>query len=243
MVDHKTMTMMTRVSKSVVLFAMSRRVFFLSLCFLTVLNLFAQQNDFETWYGIGASHKLSKHITANLNCDIRFNDNSTRFKKFQSDFGADYEFAKWVKTGLYYRYTRYNNYPKYYQSIHAFYLDLKFDKEVSRVDFSYRMRFQYNFYEKKGQVVTEYFSRNKFAVEYDVYESPFSPWVSYEVAFLLFDPKQQGNSMDKYRWLIGCKYALNRTNEFNLYYGLQHSFDEQEDVNMYILGVDYNHKF
>lgn len=242
----QTMTMMIRMITAFISIQQVSRFVVLALLLLLLLPALpaaAQTNDFENWYGLALSRKLSDGFTVVAASDVRFNDNGSRFKKLQADVGAEYKVNKWLKTAFCYRYTRYNNYPKYYRNENSFYADFKFDKSLSRFNFSYRARFQDIFYQKEGQAINQFFSRNKFEVEYDIYQSRFTPWLSYEMAFLLFDPSTNGNSFDKYRALVGTKYLINRTNSLNLFYGLQHSYDEQEDVNSYILGLEYSYKF
>lgn len=236
-------TMMIRLFQVIIKIVVLKSVCAVLLMVLFALPMSAQTNDLENWYGLAFSRKVSNGFTAVVASDIRFNDNGSRFKKLQADIGAEYKVNKWFKTALCYRYTRFNNYPKYYRNENSFFADLKFDKSLSRFNFNFRARFQDIFYQKEDQTINQFFSRNKFLVEYDIYQSRFMPWASYELAFLLFDPATNGSAFDKYRGLVGIKYTLNRTNSFNVFYGLQHSYDETEDVNSYILGVDFTHKF
>ncbi len=238
---------------------MTKMVMMISSCFLTkfwnflrwfallaVLLLFAsvttaQEEDFESWYSISASRKVASKITLLSEMELRLNDNSTRFKKIQIDFGARYKFNKHFSSSISYRYGRFNYYPYYYENENSISIDLKADTKIDRFAVSFRTRLQEVFVNTDGVLISELISRNKAVVEYDIYQSPFTPWVSYEV----FIPVNYYSSsiFDKTRFFAGINYLLNKNNEISLFYGVQHNDTKREDKISYILGLNYSIKF
>lgn len=201
----------------------------------------AQNEDFESWYSISASHKIAPKITLLTEGELRLNDNSTRFKKFQIDFGARYKFNKHFSSSVTYRYGRFNNYPYYYENENSVSVDVKADTKIDRFSLSFKTRLQDVFVNTDGVINSELISRNKAVVEYDIYQSPFTPWISCEA----FIPLNNSSSsfIDKTRLFVGVNYILNGKNELAFFYGIQHNDTKREDKISYILGLNYSVRF
>jgi hypothetical protein len=215
----------------------------LFIIFCLLLNqyaVFAQENDFESWNEIGISKKITKQLQAELSSEIRFNDNATDFNKILNNIGLNYKIIKGIQVSAFYRYTRSFDYKYGYQNEHSGFINIEYQYKIKRFELSLRTRYQRNYKNEKDAEV-DVINRNKVSLSYDIYKSPFIPFISFETFVPL--NATEGLFISKNRYFAGCKYKINSTNSFAINYGIQQEMNKKNPVRSYILGLSYGYKF
>lgn len=217
-----------------------KTIYFKLLLIFAVLffnvKLFSQ-NDFESWNNIVINYKVIPKTTLWLSNELRLDNNASGLKKYLVDIGVDRKLTNNFEATLAYRYSRFDDLSAF-KNEHLFYASTSYSLKIERFTLSLQTRFQHSVEVFGFSTIrkNEETWRNKFSTNYNIYKSPLSPYISYELFTAVNDPK--GFYNDKYRIYVGCKYKMNRRNSFAIYYGIQKALTKSE--NTYILGLKYS---
>lgn len=193
------------------------------------------RNDFRTIDRLGFSLSGQYKITSWLKADAGYQlliDNNPEKLTIQ-DNGA------------------YNHWrPGYWTTRHRVFTSLTATYKIQRVSLSLRERYRltyrpmhttdrYDFDDEAWETTdvkkkTKHVLRSRFKVEWNIPQSKFSPWASFE----LFNSM----SLDKWRLQAGTDFSLSKKHSFELFYRYQNVRDDEE-TNTHYLGLGYKFKF
>ncbi|MCR9174172.1 MAG: DUF2490 domain-containing protein [bacterium] len=167
--------------------------------------------DNELWTGISLRYELNKKIEFGMDQQVRMSQNLQAVRSNFFEFGAKYEWNKYVSSKLQYRYTIRND----QRNVNRYTLDLNAKWKWKSVDlkFKYRSRFQHAMVVYTGQPFT-YF-RNRLELSYYGFKK-WEPFISYENFYKL----NQHHEFRGNRYLIGCEVKLNKELDLSLIYGV-----------------------
>lgn len=214
-----------------------------TLLFCIPVLVFAQQNDFESWYNVKASGKLSKKITVKLGEEIKLFDNSTRISEHHTELGINYKIwkNKLVASGAY-RFIKEQQFNTLYCNYHRITLNLRYRYKIDRFRFYYRVRYQLKYqngYAQDHNLDNSIFIRNKIQVKYNIKGFKGSPFIHYENFHSI---TKTINQVDKYSIGAGCDYNISEKFDFSLEYMLRKQLNNDIPLNRYILSfsLSYN---
>ncbi|MCX7987650.1 MAG: DUF2490 domain-containing protein [Bacteroidales bacterium] len=189
------------------------------------------QTDLESWHAIDLNYNLSSKTNFFWDNELRYDNNSSELKKFQSESGIDYKLIKRVTLSGGYRYSRF--YSKgFYRNEHRGIAILKYAPRIQRFTFEMQTRLEYIAETNNGYVSNDAIQwRNKITLNYRWPTQPIIFFLSFE-HFTLMYPEFFS---DKYRTQFGAKYQFNKKMGLSAFYGLQDAFFKKNDYT-YILG-------
>lgn len=121
------------------------------ILYLFISNfLFSQQikvtRDFGIWGGVNIEKKLNKNFQINLEQQLRFYTNITKFDDYIIDLGGKYKMNKNFKLGANLRFVHNQKRTKEAENNLRYNLDLNYNGEISKkLKFYYRLRYQQTF--------------------------------------------------------------------------------------------------
>jgi hypothetical protein len=204
---------------------------------------FAQTEDFQLWSGINLDISITKKISFKIEEEIRLKNNVTEVDMYFTDAGISYDFWKNFTLAGNYRYTRKNEPEGIYSNMHKYYIDLEYDNNIGRFEYSFRTRYQSRYKNIKSSELgfrPEKHSRNKISLAYDIYRSPLKPEIWCEIYYQLNNP--YGNGLDKIRVAPGLNYSINRANRIKIYYMIEKELSVKNPATNYILGIGYSYR-
>lgn len=212
------------------------KISFLLCVLLTAVPVIAQ-TDLESWHEVDLNFDLGSKTDLYWTHEIRFDNNSSEIKKYQTEAGVDYRLVKRVTVSGGYRYARF--YDKgYYRNEHRGIALFKYAPRFQRFVLELQTRTEYiaraaNGYINKEELVW----RNKVTLNYKWPSQPLTLFASYE-HFSLLAPQA---SVDKFRFLTGGKYQFSKKLSITAFWGLQEPFGQKVETT-YIVGwkIAYN---
>lgn len=140
-------------------------------------HLFSQQiktvRDFGIWGGINIKKDLSKDIEINLEQQVRYYSNFTKFDDYIADFGFKYKMNKNFKLGVNLRYTYNEKRWRDAENNYRYNLDLNYKAKIyNKVKLYYRLRYQQEYVDlfRDFQTTNIKYSviRNKVKFQYSI---------------------------------------------------------------------------
>jgi len=128
----------------------------------------AQVNDFQIWSGYNFHKKLFKGTNLNVELENRYDQNAMLRKSSHFHMEISHRISKGIRFSAAYRFSRIRDSYKIYDSKNRFDLNLRFKKEINRVTYSYRTRYQSSyrsFYTSESGRIPANVWRNKFGLE------------------------------------------------------------------------------
>jgi dTDP-4-dehydrorhamnose 3,5-epimerase-like enzyme len=109
---------------------------------------------------------------------------------------------------------------------------------------SYRHRLQAekrNIYVSERGYFTEWYSRNKFSLKYNLNQS-FAPYTYIELRYQIHDQRklESESQLHRVRYATGVDYKIDNKNTFGIYYLIQREWNVLTPNNLYILGLEYS---
>ncbi len=211
------------------------------------LTGFAQEKK-EIDFGSSLSFELQKDITRQITLtaeeEVRIiTNNNHGFERSTTTFGADYSIIpKQLKIGFDYGFMYRYNSDYYYEVRHRPSVLLSYKQSFGDYTISWRGRFQGTFRdESRGEykINPKYVVRNKIDIEYTIFGSPWTPYISADLSYTTNDP--MGNELYRIRWQGGTTWRINRTDymKFFLRYDQNLSLKDPDIIS---LGVGYQIK-
>lgn len=205
------------------------------------------QDKKEIDFGTSLSFEIQKDITRRITLsgeeELRLITNNIGFDRSMTSLGADYSIiSKRLKIGAYYSFIYTYNNDFYYEMRNRLFLSLSYKQPLGDFTLSWRGRFQGTYRdESKGEYKTnpKYILRNKFDLEYTVFGSPWTPYVSVDLLNTTNDPT--GNDFYRIRYQAGVNWRLNRTDYMKFFMRFDDNFSSK-DPNIVSLGFGYQIK-
>ncbi|MEJ5263999.1 MAG: DUF2490 domain-containing protein [Bacteroidales bacterium] len=213
------------------------RIRFIIIFTLFVILPAKAQSDLESWHEIDLNFDVGSKVDMYWNNELRLDNNSTEIKKYQTEAGLEYKLLKRVTATGGYRYARF--YDKgYYRNEHRGIVLCKYAPRIQRFVFELQTRTEYIAQATNGYISDEVLVwRNKLTINYKWPTQPLTLYTSYE----LFSQLAPQTYADKFRFILGGKYQLNKKMSIATFWGLQQQLDKKTDIT-YIVGwkVSYN---
>jgi len=187
-------------------------IFLLLFC---SLSAFAQENDFQTWYGLTVNKKIVKKTTVTLKSGLRLRENSSLYSKQLFDVKLKRKFNKRISYAVGYRYINRWDIALNISNQNRFYADVYYKNKLSK-RFSYAIR---NRWQTQGYLYGYKMTlRQKFALDYNIRKTKLAPSIATEYFLNLED------GINKLRSTIALGYPLAKNLDFELAYRIQHEF-------------------
>jgi len=185
------------------------------ICGLGLVDIQAQEDDFQIWGDVSAKYKINKKIRVSGELGLRSRENSQFLKQSYAEFGVKYKINKRFVLGSKYRYADY-----YYQSktpAHRFSFDAAYNVKWKRIRFTVRERYQQTWYIsdfKNKYDVKEL--RSRFMLTYDIKKSKIEPFMSME-HYLGLSGKYYLSTAQN-RWTLGLEFPVSKFSSLQIAY-------------------------
>jgi Protein of unknown function (DUF2490) len=176
------------------------------LLFAPVL-LSKAQDGLGLWSSVGIEKKLNKKFSINLSGQTRFVENISYLQTYFGELGLDYKINKRFEISANYRLiNRRKNDLSAFRNRHRFYGDFAYNKKISKLKLTYRLRYQHQFKDNNGEIgFDSSYLRNKLEIAYPN-KSKLTPYLSGDLFY------EVGNQFDQIRPQMGVSYKINRQN-------------------------------
>ena len=205
-------------------------IFLLLFC---SLSAFAQENDFQTWYGLTVNKKIVKKTTVTLKSGLRLRENSSLYSKQFFDVKLKRKYNKHISYSVGYRYA--TNWDKKLQisNKHRIYADVNYKNKFSkRVGYSVRNRWQ----TQGDEFAYKMTLRQKFTLDYNIRKTKLAPSIATEYFLNLED------GINKLRSTVTLGYPLNKKLDFDLAYRIQNEFYVNNPETLFIFEGKLSYK-
>lgn len=192
----------------------------LTICVLVCLStvsLCAQLSDVGTLGSISLSKDLNRYMSATVEQELRFDQLSTSLNRSATSIGADISLIRRILRAqfdydLLYR----KNKDTSYEFRHRSSIGLLAQYKYNSLNYRIRSRMQATFRdENRGDYKFNpvYVWRNRFELRYDIFGSPFTPYLYGEMFFPV--NTSYGFFMDGYRISFGTKYKVSKRSDID----------------------------
>lgn len=222
------------------------------LCILTIsvlvclstVSLCAQLSDVGTLASISLSKDLNRYMGATVEQELRFDQLSTSLNRSATSIGADISLIRRILRAqfdcdLLYR----KNKDTSYEFRHRSSIGLLAQYKYNSLNYRLRTRMQATLRdENRGDYKFNpvYVWRNRFELRYDIFGSPFTPYLYGE----MFCPvnTSYGFFMDGYRISFGTKYKVSKRSDidFQLRFDQKIQHPDPENILYCCVGWNYN---
>ena len=216
------------------------------------------------WTSAEMKVKVAGGLNAFVEGEYRTLDGLSGTERWAGTAGLDYKVWPFLKLTGGYTYIHQhtereitkkgNIIPSYWQPKHRAFLAVTGSYKWKRLTFSLRERYQYTYrteqyvpkfdddgvtpkddewVEAKGKHIL----RSRFELEYNIKNSRFTPFASYE----LYNSLTDGFAVDKSRYTAGTDYRFNKRHSVNLFYRYINRTDDDEAAG-HIIGIGYKFK-
>lgn len=221
------------------------RFIFIYLFFIPLVQQ-AQKvvSDAGMWNTLSVKHKLNKKFAIILTEEFRLKENYSQVNLTYTEIALEYSYKKNFKTSLVYRNIQKHQYQSPTSYRNRLQWDISLKKSVAKLSVSYRHRLQgevKDLLTSKNGHYTEWFSRHKVGLKYDLNER-WTSSVSAEYRLQLKDPRspEYNYGFHRQRYQLGLNYKINNRQDFGIYYLYQNEFTIQKLTDIYILGIEYS---
>ncbi len=197
--------------------------------------------DAGLWMTVSIDKKLTKRWSVGLDEEFRLFDNISRINLLYSNLGINYK-VKSFKFSFVYRFITKNEDDLYFSKTHRLYFDASYRYKINDWSFSYRLRTQgqvSEYYSSENGKKVESLLRHKFEINYQL--GKITPFIAAEFFYQLNNPtyKEGNNLFNRMRYNGGLNYEFNRVHSVGIYYLIQHDFNNKNNSNDYVIGVQY----
>ncbi len=201
----------------------------------------AQQNDFGLWVGYQAQFTPFKKFRIELAPEFRFDQNLRNLDRFLVDGGLEYRPLQWMHISGYYRYIVRNR-RDHYDHRHRFYADLKLQKEIGKVELSYRLRYQNQFtdfgvFREEG--IGSSYLRHKFGTDFNL---PRKLTASLSADFWLATHPDRPQP-DNWRLTSSLSWDQSKKKRWQLALLRDQALNSLDPLTAYILQIGFKQKF
>ncbi len=220
---------------------MIRKSTIIILLVLLPAVLAGQKTDYGIWYEVRAEKKIVKGLRFDLEASMRTDRNASHIEEFYLEPGLRFKFNDYVAAGVYYRFIEQEEKDDKYHPRHRYIAQVKGTlPKVYRFTLAARYRMQVQNKTFINDVEDEeplWGQRFRLELEYDVKGMPIKPYANVEAQRLLSVPTE--TTIDKWRYMIGAEYTVNKKHTF----GLEYIYNESrvtKPAYMNLLGVTYS---
>jgi hypothetical protein len=199
--------------------------------------------DAGSWNTFNVEYGINSRFTGLFAEECRVKENFSRLNLFYTNIGIEYKATKYFKAALIYRFIDKYQEDNSFSFRHRLMLDLTLKRKFGKFGLSYRQRLQAeekDIYSSDDGRINEWYSRNKFAVKYDL-DKPYKPYVSVELRYQVYNPRkiESDQTWHRVRYVAGVDYKLNNKNTIGVYYLIQREWNVPDPQHQYIVGLEY----
>ena len=190
-------------------------------------------SDAQQWTNFSVNKKIN-NFEFSLGEEIRFDENISHIGKIFTELSAEYKITKGFYASLAYRFSRENDYETInYDMTHRVDVGLKYKLELDKFKFGIKSKIQIK--KDLPHENNPTFSRSELSVSYS-FDNKLSPFISYEFYYQFNDQ----HVINKTRFSLGSKYAINDKNAIQVYYLFENKFNVKNLQHNHIFGVSYS---
>ena len=192
----------------------------------------SRESDNEFWTGFTYRLHLHKRWRAELEQQLRLQEDWGTFKMTFTEAGMRYEVSEGLDLKLLYRYTLLVD----DHNEQRWSLDLKYEYDIKNVpiDLIYRLRFQDEKVFYTGEKKTGL--RNLFSIDYNMSKLA-DPFVEYE-SFYRFNEK---NEFRVDRFTLGVEWKLNKQLDLESFYRMDRQKNVDDPETQHIIGLRFSY--
>lgn len=225
-----------------------KRLSLFFLCSVVVLSLQAQTegDDFGGLISTELSWKMAKRAQLSFEEELRTQQHFSKLERSSSTLGLSFKLSDHFKLGAAYNFI----YQQYYRPKkdlwqweirQRYYTYATASWDVNRFEISLRERFQSTYRQSKDYKNPKNYLRSRISVDYDIRRSPFQPYASAEMYYLL---KSQESGINRWRYTAGCEYKIDKKNQLDFFYRYTtFADDDNDEENGHMLGLCFKHRF
>lgn len=216
-------------------------IFLFGILFLNQ-NLFSQRQLSQLWTEVGVSKKVSKKLNLSLGLTNRFGE--TGLTTIFSQFSVKYSLTNWLRPSIDYRLVSFQQKNGSYLTNNRINTNIQFSKDLRRLNFKLRLRYQYSFSKFNQSNYDPEFDlayRIKPSISYDLNNCILSPVIS---ADYFYNPINSvlGNRFTKVRYFIGTAFELDGPHELTIGYIYDRQINLPDPLQRNIVSITYNYK-
>ena len=240
----------------------------LLLC-AALLPLQLRADDSGLILNAGASHKINKKLSVEVEAEFRSRNNFRTADRVSLGASASYKLLSWLKASGGYDLlidnnhekltyqddgVSYNNWrPSYWGVRHRFNVTLTGSYKVRRVELSLRERWQYTY--RPSKVIDNFDFDEGDWEDHEVRGKGKNVLRSrlqaeWDIPKCKFDPFASvefhtTDMLEKTRYIVGVSHTIKKTHGFKLYYRYQrvNSSGDDDEPNIHLVGLGYTYKF
>ena len=213
--------------------------------FLSSGKIIAQDNsaDAGSWNTFNLEKGIKGKFSALFTQECRLKENFSTLNLFYTNLGIEYKSNKYFKAALVYRWIDKFQDDNTFSYRNRLMLDLTLKNKFGKFTLGYRQRLQAekrNIFTSEKGYLTEWYSRNKFSVKYDL-NKPYTPFAAIELRYQIHDFRrmESEHTWHRNRYSFGIEYKFNDKNTFGAYYLIQREWNVNNPNNLYIVGLEY----
>jgi len=219
-----------------------KKILFVCLLFV-ILHAKSQQQNFQFWSETGFSGKLNSKLEYGVEWNNRFGNYN-----LQTSFGQftlKYKLKKWCKPSIDYRLISDREKNSNYTVAHRLNFNLQFEKNLNRLQFGLRTRYQYSF----NQILTvsnyepefDQAFRIKPSISYDFNNFILTPQISTE---FFYNPSnfEYGDRFSKIRYTASLGLDIKSPHKIDVAYIFDQRIQTTSPLNRYVICLNYNYQ-
>jgi hypothetical protein len=208
---------------------MKNKIVLCAILILSVIQIQGKTKKIGTWIELEVTKDIFKKVEFSVKPEVRLQDDFSVDEYF-IEGQITYKPVKYLRFAGAYRLAQ-NIKKKGTETFHRFAFDAHAKNEWKRLEGAFRIRYT-NYAEFETVNEKSNYLRFRFKFEYDLKNSKFKPYTSYELFHNLTE-----KTTNKGRFDMGATYKLSDISRVGIYYRLQSVFGDKKSIN--ILGLSY----
>lgn len=207
----------------------------LALCCILPMQADDQAEDkADDWgaeFSVELSKKIIRKVTLSFEEEFRLHKNFSQAERFSHSLDLSYKPYKFLKGGLSYNLLNYHRPTKGWDNRHRAVFYLTGNQSFGRFNISLRERVQCTYRPEltSSDHNPKWYLRSRINVKYDIKKSHFEPFASAEMYYSLNDPNPANHPINRWRFVAGTKYNINKKNSIQLNYRYVNYRNDDDD--------------
>jgi hypothetical protein len=217
-----------------------KKIVWILLLLILSATAFGQYQDAGLWAGIMVRYEPNKKWKISLEEEARFFENISRLDKINSELTINYQISKLFDVGILYRLISNQISDGNFDFNHRFGTYLAVQKKYAGWTCSFSTAFQKTypgFLTSREWYVPENYVRPLAEVSRVLKNKKTEPYANIEFWYRVATGEQA--FIDQYRFTIGIKHKLNKSNRLDFFYKIQQELQVKDPLTAHIFGVGY----
>lgn len=221
------------------------KIFFVTIMMFLSTWIYGQETvvtrDLETWSSINFKYQINKKWTAEVQGQLRLENNSSEVRQYFGQLDVAYAPFKHFEFASGIRFIKNNDNTgnvQGYENHFRYHLDGKYKHKLNDFKFAYRIRYQ-NKNELSVDDVAKEYLRFKTEVEYNIKKWKLDPEVSGELFRSVNG--ESDNEFSSYRLTVGTSFKAHKSAKIKLFYRFDKELNQTYPQATNILGIKYTY--